>query len=224
MIQLRICTTTWRAVRGPAGPGVWSAMGDTGMVSGAPDPSDCSASGQGSRNGGGRSRARIADAAVRQALGSLYQAHYCSLVRLAALLTGDAQLAEQVVADSLLALASCPRATKEPERALFHLRQQVVIRSRRAARSRSTSRRGEPHHWLPGWEATPSLRALGSLPPCEREAIVLGHYLDLGDSEIAAVMGASRRAVRGFISSAWGAILAVNGDGPQAASPDGSGH
>jgi DNA-directed RNA polymerase specialized sigma24 family protein len=197
-------------------------MGDTGVVSGAPDASDCSASGHGSRNGGGRSRARIADAAVRQALGSLYQTHYCSLVRLAALLTGDAQLAEDVVADSLLALASCPRAAKAPERALFHLRQQVVIRSRRAARSRSTARRGELRRCLPGWEATPSLRALGSLSACEREAIVLSHYLDLGDGEIAAVMGASRRAVRGFMASAWGAILAVTDDEPQAAGPNGS--
>ncbi len=198
-------------------------MGDTGMVSGAPDAPDCSASGHGSRNGGGRSRARIADAAVRQALGTLYQAHYCSLVRLAALLTGDAQLAEEVVADSLVALASCPPAAKAPERALFHLRQQVVIRSRRAARSRSTSRRGEPGHWLPGWEATPSLRALGSLSACQREAIVLGHYLDLGDGEIAAVMGASRRAVRRFMASAQGAMLSVSGDEPDAVGPDGGG-
>jgi DNA-directed RNA polymerase specialized sigma24 family protein len=197
-------------------------MGDTGKVSGAPDPSDCSASGHGSRNGGGRSRARIADDAARQALGTLYQAHYCSLVRLAALLTGDAQLAEEVVADSLLALASCRPATKAPERTLFHLRQQVVIRSRRAARSRSTSRRGEPRHWIPGWEATPSLRALGSLSACQREAIVLSHYLDLGDSEIAAVMGASRRAVRGFLASALGAMFTVIGDEPEAAGPGAS--
>lgn len=197
-------------------------MGDTGKVSGAPDASDRSASAQGSRNGGGGSRARISDDAARQALGNLYRAHYCSLVRLAALLTGDAQLAEEVVADSLLALVSCRPAAKAPEWTLFHLRQQVVIRSRRAARSRSTSRRGEPPHWLPGCEATPSLRALGSLPACQREAIVLSHYLDLGDSEIAAVMGASRRAVRGFLAGALGAILAVVGDEPQAAAPDGS--
>jgi DNA-directed RNA polymerase specialized sigma24 family protein len=196
-------------------------MGDTGIVSGPPDPTGCSASGHGSRNGGGRSRARIADAAVRQALCGLYQAHYCSLVRLATLLTGDTQLAEEVVADSLLALACCRPTTKAPERALFHLRQQVVIRSRRAARSRSTARRGEPRHWLPGWEATPSLRALGELTAHQREAIVLGHYLDLGDNEIAAVMGASRRAVRGFMASAWGAILAVTGDEPEAAGPGG---
>jgi DNA-directed RNA polymerase specialized sigma24 family protein len=198
-------------------------MGDTGAVSGAPDPPDCSASGHGSRNGGGRSRARIADAAVRQALGSLYQAHYCSLVRLAVLLTGDAQLAEEVVADSLLALANCRPAAKPPERALFHLRQQVVIRSRRAARSRSTSRRGEPRHWLPGWEATPSLRALRTLSACQREAIVLSHYLDLGDGEIAAVMGASQRAVRKFMASALGAMLPANGDEPEAAGSDRSG-
>ncbi len=187
-------------------------MGDTGMISGTPGASDFSASGHGSRDGGGRSRARIADAAARQALGTLYQAHYCSLVRLAALLTGDAQQAEEIVADSLLALASCRPATKAPERALFHLRQQVVIRSRRAARSRSTSRRGEPRLWLPGCEATPPIRALGLLSAYQREAIVLSHYLDLGESEIAAVMGASRRAVRRFLASAWGTILAVIGD------------
>ncbi len=195
-------------------------MGDTGIVSGAPDAPESPASGQGSRNGGGRSRARVADDAARQALGALYQAHYCSLVRLAALLTGDTQLAEEIVAESLLALASCRPATKAPDRTLFHLRQQVVIRSRRAARPRSTSRRGEPHRWLPGWEVTPLLRALGSLSAYQREAIVLSHYLDLGDSETAAVMGASPRAVRGFLAGAWGTMLAVIGDEPEAAGPD----
>jgi DNA-directed RNA polymerase specialized sigma24 family protein len=71
-------------------------------------------------------------------LESLYQAHYTSLVRLAALLTGDAILAESVAADSMAALLSGSFGSRPPEPHLFWLHRQVVVRSRRAARVRPT--------------------------------------------------------------------------------------
>jgi DNA-directed RNA polymerase specialized sigma24 family protein len=69
-------------------------------------------------------------------LESLYQAHYTSLVRLAALLTGDAILAESVAADSMAALLSGSFGSRPAEPHLFWLHRQVVVRSRRAARGR----------------------------------------------------------------------------------------
>jgi DNA-directed RNA polymerase specialized sigma24 family protein len=199
-------------------------MGDTEMVSGAPEPSSRSASPAGSRVGGGRSPSGPAgaDSAARQDLDSLYKAHYCSLVRLAALLTGDAVLAEKVAADALVALVTCTPPRQIPDRALFHLRQQVVVRSRRAARSRSALRRGESRLPVPGWQTSPVVRVLESLSACQREAVVLRHYLDLGEPETAALMGASQRAVRRFLATAKGALQAIAPEEPDAALPEGS--
>ena len=71
-------------------------------------------------------------------LESLYHAHYTSLVRLAALLTGDAILAESVAADSMAALLSGSFGGRPRAPHLFWLHRQVVVRSRRAARGRPT--------------------------------------------------------------------------------------
>jgi DNA-directed RNA polymerase specialized sigma24 family protein len=197
-------------------------MGGTGMASGSPEASGCSALTAGSSVGEGRSRARSsADAAARQALAKLYEAHYRSLLRLAALLTGDPLLAEDVAAAALVSLASGPPATRVPERALFHLRQQVVARSRRAARPRSAARRGESRLPVPGWQNAPVISVLRSLPAHQREAIVLSHYLDLGEQETAALMGASRRAVRSCLATALGAFQAIAAEEPERAVPDG---
>jgi DNA-directed RNA polymerase specialized sigma24 family protein len=198
-------------------------MGDTGMVSGAPEQSGRSASSAGSCTGGGRSPAGPGgDAPARQNLDSLYQAHYCSLVRLAALLTGDPVLAEKVAADALVALVTCSPPRQVAERALFHLRQQVVVRSRRAARSRSALRRGESRLPAAGWQTSPVVRVLESLSACQREAVVLRHYLDLGEPETAALMGTSQRAVRRFHATAKNALQAIAPEEPDAALPEGS--
>ncbi len=197
-------------------------MGDTGQASGAPESPNGSASGARSRWGGQRRDAGVsADAAVRQALDVLYQAHYRSLVRLAALLTGDAMLAEEVVADSLVAMINGPLGMRMQEHAQFLLRQQVVIRSRRAAHIRQTLAPGQPSREEPGgcdtisgWAASPVVHLLESLSASQREAVVLRHYLDLTDKETAVLMGASLRAVRRSLTSAGEALQAVLPDGP----------
>jgi DNA-directed RNA polymerase specialized sigma24 family protein len=191
-------------------------MGDTGMVSGVPDANSCSVPPARSRWRGQAGRVRAgADAAARQALDQYYRVHYRPLVRLAALLTGDVTLAEVIAADSLVALLACPQAARSPEGSLFHLRQQVVIRSRRVARARSMSRRGELVLRVPGWESGPVAQVLGPLSAHQREVIVLLHYLDLGENEAAALMGVSERSVRRFLTGAWQALQGVAGDGNQ---------
>ncbi len=110
-------------VEGLLGARVWSLMGDTGKASGAPESPDGS---------------------VPKALDVLYHAHYRSLVRLAALLTGDALLAEELAADSLVALLSGPLGVRVQERAQFRLRQQVLARSRRVAHNHQALAADQP--------------------------------------------------------------------------------
>jgi len=189
-------------------------MGDTGGVSGASGQPDPVASRTRSDREERRGRAGAAETAVRQALESLYHAHYLSLVRLAALLTGDAIVAEEVAADSLAALLTGPFGPRLSEPALLRLHRQVVLRSRRAARlRRARARAASPGPAGAavagsGWRSAPVIGLLASLSVSQREAVVLRHYLELSDEETAAVMGASLRAVRRSLVAARQALAA----------------
>ncbi len=188
-------------------------MGDTRGVSGAPEQPDRAASRTRSDRDQcrGRSGSRP-DSAVCQVLESIYHAHYVSLVRLAALLTGDAIVAEEVAIDSLAALLAAPMGPPWPEPALPQLHRQVVIRSRRAARlgqARRDAECGGGHPASSGWRSAPVIGLLASLSASQREAIVLRHYLELGDEETAAVMGTSPGAVRHSLATAGQALDAA---------------
>jgi DNA-directed RNA polymerase specialized sigma24 family protein len=211
-------------------------MGYTGSADGAAQPPD---GGEPARPGSRPARRPLWNRAGLQPGGtalppleSLYRAHYTALVRLAALLTGDAVLAESVAADSMAALLSGSLGIRPPEPHLFWLRRQVVVRSRRAARGRpagtgpadtgdggsgargagtsATASAGtgsdgpgpEAPAPSPVWGSAPVVGLLVSLSAGQREAVVLRHYLELSDEETAAIMGASLRAVRRNLDAA----------------------
>jgi DNA-directed RNA polymerase specialized sigma24 family protein len=150
------------------------------------------------------SRAR--EAPECSALDSACHMRYRSLARFAALLTGDEQLAAQIAADALAAVLSrTPDGSREDSRDQFRLRQQVIARSRRAAR-----RSG--HGPGTDWPALPVVRALQALTMRQREAVVLTYYLDLPEAEAAAVMGASQRVMHALLADAWEALRAVTAE------------
>jgi DNA-directed RNA polymerase specialized sigma24 family protein len=200
-------------------------MGYTGSPDGAPQQP---AGGEPARPGSRPARrsprnwfGTPAAAAALQPLEGLYHAHYTSLVRLAALLTGDAILAESVAADSMAALLAGPFGVRRPEPPLSWLHRQVVVRSRRAARGSDPgtagSGTGSPDGSDPAadrpWGSAPVVGLLVSLSASQREAVVLRHYLELSDEETAAVMGASLRAVRRSLQAARLALAPVLADG-----------
>lgn len=192
-------------------------MGDAGMASDTPEAPDYAGSRTRSSWGERRARAEVyTDVAARQVLERLYKEHYRSLVRLAALLTGDAYLAEQIAAGALIAVTSRPPQAQAEERVLFQLRQHVVIKSRHVAltsraphRERLTHAAAQGHGSIAAWEYSPVVRALGSLSTSEREAIVLTHYLDLDENETAAIMGTGPHTVQRSLASAMTAVEAA---------------
>src|SRR5262249_35393190 len=150
------------------------------------------------------------------ALGELYQAHYQSLVRMAALLVGDLAAAEQVVQDSLVAMHANWRWLKRRDMALAFVRRGVINRSRSALRHRGVDERdaGPPPPQAPG--AAPDAQAqpprarvgaaLGRLPRRQREVLVLRYYADLSEAETASAMGISPGAVKSHTARAMLAI------------------
>jgi RNA polymerase sigma-70 factor (sigma-E family) len=154
-----------------------------------------------------------------RAVTSLYRIHYRSLVRLATLLVGDIATAEEIVQDSFIAVHAAWRRLRDGDRALSYLRQSVVNRSRSVPRHRMTVNRAAPNPMpgMPGTEQaeiaqlehSPLVLALRTLPPRQREALVLHYYAGLPEDQIASAMGISRGAVRSHTAQAVVSLRAV---------------
>jgi len=153
-----------------------------------------------------------ADLDAERAVSALYSTHYRSLVRLAALLVRDVATAEEIVQDSFIAMHGAWRRLQDNEKALSYLRQSVVNRSRSVLRHRVVVDRNAPKPApdMPGaeqgaltvLERTAMVSALRSLPPRQREALVLRYYGDLSEAQIATTMGISRGAVKSHTARA----------------------
>jgi RNA polymerase sigma-70 factor (sigma-E family) len=156
---------------------------------------------------------------AEQAVTAMYSTHYRSLVRLAALLVRDVATAEEVVQDSFMAMHGAWRRLRDNDKALSYLRQSVVNRSRSVLRHRVVVDRNAPkpapdmpsaeQGALTLLERTAVVSALRSLPPRQREALVLRYYGDLSEAQIASAMGISRGAVKSHTARAIASLRTV---------------
>jgi len=139
-----------------------------------------------------------------RAVEEIYHTHYRSLVRLAVLLVRDIATAEEVVQDSFIAMHSAWRRLRDGDKALAYLRQSIMNRSRSVLRHRAVVDRNAPkaapdmpsaeQGALSLLERSAVIAALRTLPPRQREALVLKYYADLSEAQIASTMGISRGA------------------------------
>ena len=148
-----------------------------------------------------------------QALTAMYSTHYRSLVRLAALLVRDVATAEEVVQESFITMHTAWRRIRDNDKALSYLRQSVVNKSRSVLRHRVVVDRNAPkpapdmpsaeQGALTLLERRQVVSALRSLPPRQREALVLRYYGDLSEAQIASAMGkiSNQRSAGGLIFS-----------------------
>jgi len=158
--------------------------------------------GRGGRNGrSGRGAAHSADG-PRSAL---YEQYYRSLLQLAALLTGDAGLAELVVAD-VLAVTPLAAADWSADDCLRYLQRLVLIRCRRGAGRYRRQSVGRPEHAASDFARLPVVMALLGLPRSAREAVVLTHYLDLPAGQAAAIAGVSETLLTANLATAMLAL------------------
>jgi RNA polymerase sigma-70 factor (sigma-E family) len=163
--------------------------------------------------------AAVAGGDVDWAVSALYREHYRSLVRLAALLVRDIATAEEVVQDSFVAMHGGWRRLRDTDKALSYLRQTVVNRSRAVLRHRAVVERNAPqpqpdmpsaeHGAIALLERSAVVAALRTLPPRQREALVLRYYGNLSEAQIAGAMGISQGAVKSHTARAMMALRAV---------------
>jgi RNA polymerase sigma-70 factor (sigma-E family) len=150
-------------------------------------------------------------------LDALYREHTPSALRLAYLLTGNKALAEDVVHDAFIKVASRIRELRDPEafRAYFH--RAVVNHVRSAGRRKSVADRyieraaGDPlrsdHDTIPDTDTAEMLwTALQQLPARQREVIVCRYYLDLSERETADALRCPPGTVKSSLSRGLDAL------------------
>lgn len=155
---------------------------------------------------GGRARTDGVDASRR--LADLYALHAPEAKRLAFLLTGDADFAEDVVQDAFVRLAGRFQHLRDPDAFRAYLRRTVVNLSRghfrrakleRRFLDRERSRAGGVAR-LPDVEEQDAMwAALQTLPERQRAALVLRYYEDLTEHQVADALGTSPQAAKALI-------------------------
>ena len=149
---------------------------------------------------------------VADQVSGLFSAHAVALVRVATLLLGDQQSAEDVVQDAFFGLYRGLPGLRDRGKALPYLRASVINGSRSVLRARKRASLRRVQHDPPVWSAESAamagedrkalLAAVARLPRRSREVLALRYYLDLADPEIAAALGISRATVSSTASRA----------------------
>ncbi len=155
-------------------------------------------------------------ASADEAVEALYAAHWVGLVRLAALLLRDQRAAEDVTQDAFIALHRRWGRLRDPDHALAYLRRSVANGCRSAHRRSAVADRHRPEPLADTASAEASvlaverratvLAAVAALPRRQREVLVLRHWLDLSEADIAATLGISRGSVKSHSSRGIAAL------------------
>ncbi|TYL51800.1 SigE family RNA polymerase sigma factor [Nocardioides sp. BGMRC 2183] len=160
---------------------------------------------------------RSADEAVER----LYLDHWEQMVRVSFLMVRDLGQAEEIVQDALVALHQRWDRLEDHAHAVAYLRQAVMNRSRSALRHRSVVQRFLDRQAAPATAPAADapllvadrrrrvLDALHQLPRRQREVLVLRHYLELSEAEIAETLGISKGAVKSHASRGSAALRGV---------------
>lgn len=136
----------------------------------------------------------LTPAGARESLDVLYARYAPDAVRLAALLTGDAATAQDLVQDAFVRVGARLVHLRRPEAFDAYLRRTVVNLARMHFRHRGVERAWLERQPAPDSVAGPSpgvedrdivRMALHRLPARQRAALVLRYYLDLSQQEIA---------------------------------------
>ncbi|HEU5269000.1 MAG TPA: SigE family RNA polymerase sigma factor [Jatrophihabitans sp.] len=166
-----------------------------------------------------RARPESADQAVER----LYREHRLQLVRLAYLLVGDRESAEDIAQDAFAGLHRHWQRLRSPDAAAGYLRTATVNGARSMLRRRRTTRRfpqpDESALTTESAEATSLLSAehaevlaaLRRLPDRQREVLLLRYWSELGEAEIARTLGISVGAVKSNASRGRAALATMLG-------------
>ena len=152
-------------------------------------------------------------------LADLYRDHRMRLVRLAVLLVDEPATAEDVVQEAFTGLHRHWSGLRDEAAAVGYLRTAVVNGSRSVLRRRRTAREYVAPHQVTARSAESLamlsaehqavVDALGTLPPRQREVLVLRYYGGLSEAEIAEAAGITRGTVKSTASRGLDTVARV---------------
>lgn len=149
-----------------------------------------------------------ADDATWSGLEGLYLQHAPSALRFAYFLSGDQELARDLVQDAFVRVAGRFRHLRQPDGFDAYLRRTIVnlnaSRLRRLRVERSSLAREAAYPAIPVAERDPGVRdalwhAILDLPPRQRAAIVLRFYEDLSEWQAADILDCSVKALNQLV-------------------------
>ena len=149
--------------------------------------------------------------AREEAFASFARAQFPQLMRLARLLTGNEQLAEDLAQTALTKAFVHWRSVRRADNPTAYLMKIVINCSRssrqwRLARSEQPLDIGSDRGVLGGYAVVETRRdlvtALADLPARQRLVLVLRYFVDLPESQVASLMGCSTSTVRSQASRA----------------------
>ncbi|MHA6762034.1 SigE family RNA polymerase sigma factor [Streptacidiphilus sp. PAMC 29251] len=145
-----------------------------------------------------------------------YQAHYRSLLGLAALLLDDNASCEDVVQEAFIRVHAARRRVRDPEKTLAYLRQTVVNLSRSTLRRRIMGLRLLPKPMpdmasaeegaYDALERDHLRRSLRGLQRRQREVLVLRYLADMTEAQVADSLGISIGSVKAYGSRGLAAL------------------
>jgi RNA polymerase sigma-70 factor (sigma-E family) len=152
----------------------------------------------------------------------LYREHALGLIRLALVLVGDRESAQDVVQDAFLGLYRAWPRLRDPAKAPGYLRTAVINRARSVLRARNRSRLLRLHYDPPVWSAEAAvmvreerravLAAAARLSRRQREVLALRYYAGLSHAEIAETLSITTGTVASTLSHAMAALARELGE------------
>jgi RNA polymerase sigma-70 factor (sigma-E family) len=171
---------------------------------------------------------------VGDVVAQLHRQHHASLCRLATVLLGDADRAEEVVQEAFLRTYRSWWRIRDHDRAVGYLRTTVVNLCRSQLRRRTVERRANRATWhdedhrvdeasAPGSMGVPDQaeavvgirRALADLPPRQREIVAAYYFEDMSVAAIATSMGCAVGTVKSQLAKARQHLRQVLGEVPE---------
>jgi RNA polymerase sigma-70 factor (sigma-E family) len=158
------------------------------------------------------------DAERDERVARLFDAHYLPLCRLAYVILGDVQLAEEMVMEALLKTFTGFRRIRDLDQADIYLRRAVVNQCRSRLRRKAIEMKvnaaallreeRKPPDWDPERHETSRLvwQEVRKLPERQRACIVMFYYEDLPEAQIAEVLDCSIGTVKSQLSKARGKL------------------
>jgi RNA polymerase sigma-70 factor (sigma-E family) len=156
------------------------------------------------------------------AIDELYRDHVLGLTRLAMVLVGDLESAQDVVQDAFIGLYSAWPRLRDPEKAPVYLRNAVLNRARSVLRARNRRQSVRLHYDPPVWSAEAAvmvredqravLAAIARLSRRQREVLALRYYVGLSHAEIAEALGVTAGTVSSTMSHALTALARELGE------------